>query len=78
MSLTCLAVGTSTVRRPHPDKDLSCQARGSARTEVGGSRLADGVWSRESIVAGTLAPDVEFSNGPIQIIQAQGGHFTSP
>jgi hypothetical protein len=73
-----LAVGKSTVRGPHPDKDLPCGARGSACTEVGGSCLADGVWQRESIVAGTLAPDAQFPNGPIQIIQAQGGHFPGP
>jgi hypothetical protein len=73
-----LPVDEATARRPHPDKDLPCRARRSAVTEVGDEGCADLVWQWEAITACTLAPDEEFPGVPIQIIQGQGRHFTSP
>jgi hypothetical protein len=73
-----LPVDEATARRPHPDKELPCRARRSAVTEVGDEGVADLVWQWEAITARTLAPDEEFPGVPIQIIQGQGRHFTSP
>src|SRR2546425_658000 len=73
-----LAVGESTARRSHPDKDAPRRHRWSALTDVGGQRLADLMGQRQAIVACSLAADKEFPGFPLEIIEAQGHHFPGP
>jgi hypothetical protein len=73
-----LAIGNATARRPHPDTDPPCRAGRSALTEGGDSGCAALVWQGETIMARALAPDEEFPRVPIQSIQGQGRHCTSP
>lgn len=73
-----VAIGNATARRPHPDTDPPCRAGRAAVPEGGDSCVADLVWPWETSMARALAPDEEFPRVPLQIIQGQGRHFTSP
>src|SRR5438477_6354593 len=69
--------GKTDMRRLHADEHTARRARGPPLLQISGQSAPYIGRQRQAILASAFAPDQDFADAPVNILQTQVNHFSS-